>query len=174
VLLHLLVVLVGVQACGANPAVEDRAASSAKEGAGGAPQPDRDERIQTPVFAGGTTVTDDGIVFTRVGGRPGGEGMTAAVRSKLLVDEKGCLRFDNHPGGRRGWFPLWPPGYSLSTEGDVTRVLDHRGRTKALVGHRVFLGGGLIEVGSGLEERRRELHVPDKCPGFLWMVSPND
>ena len=60
------------------------------------------------------------------------------------------------------------------SEGEMTRVQDHRGRTKALVGHRVFLGGGLIERGSGLEERRRELHVPDKCSGSLWMVSAYD
>ena len=63
-----LVVLVGVRACAASPAVEDRAATSAEEGAGSAPQSDHDERTQAPVFAGGTTETDDGTIFTRVGG----------------------------------------------------------------------------------------------------------
>ena len=99
----------------------------------------------------------------------------AAIETRLLLDGKGCLRFDNHPGGYEGYLPVWPPGYSLRIEGGEKRVLDHQGRPVARVGDRVYTGGGeWAKEGSmgGYEERRRELGVPKKCTGTFWVITP--
>jgi hypothetical protein len=120
---------------------------------------------------------DSGVVFLVKPGKPqeGPDiGPSAAIGGKLVVDEKGCLRLEGD-GDPQGHLPVWPPGYSLSTEGGEMRVLDDQGRTVARIEREVYMGGGEIrkgESGGGYEEKRSELGVPGKCRGPLWWVAP--
>ncbi|MEJ7841990.1 MAG: hypothetical protein WKF95_09490, partial [Rubrobacter sp.] len=123
----------------------------------------------------GGAVVSDGVVFMTREGRPGDpSGMMALTRAELEVDGEGCLRFGaiDGPGG---YLPVWPPGYSLKTEGDDVRVLDERGRLVARAGDKVEAGGGGIGrsgTAGGYEELRQRLDVPGKCTGIFWIITP--
>ncbi len=96
------------------------------------------------------------------------------TRAELEVDGEGCLRFGSI-GGPVGYLPVWPPGYSLKTEGDDVRVLDERGGLVARAGDKVEAGGGEIGksgTAGGYQELRRRLDVPEKCTGIFWIITP--
>jgi hypothetical protein len=123
-----------------------------------------------------TPGAEEEIVLLRQQGRPtrGSDVVPgAAFTGTLVVDKSGCLRLQ--PGDLRGHLPVWPPVYSLGTEGGETVVLGDRGRVVARVGGEIEVGGGEIrkgEAGGSYEEKRREFGVPERCQGPLWMVVP--
>jgi len=134
-----------------------------------------------PTGAGATTSGSESLYLSsREGGvffaaqRPteGPSAMMTALTCGELVVEKGCLRL-RHEDGSRGDLPVWPPGWELSIEGREVRVLDGTGRVVVQVGDVVRMGGGQITragTGGGYERLRRELGVPEGCPGPIWMV----
>jgi hypothetical protein len=128
----------------------------------------------------------DGVVFITRGGQRGGQpgdqaGMMAQLKGRLVVDGEGCLRVGLRGSDLRGSdlrggdLPVWPPGYSLRTEGGETLVLDPRGHPVARAGGGVNAGGDQIaRAGSmgGYEDLRHELGVPGKCKGPFWIITP--
>ena len=115
---------------------------------------------------------EGGVFFAAQRPREGPRMMMTALTQGELVVEKGCLRL-RHEDRSRGDLPVWPPGWELSIEGREVRVLDDRGRVVAQVGDVVRMGGGQITrggTGGGYERLRRELGVPEGCPGPIWIV----
>lgn len=101
--------------------------------------------------------------------------MTAAARDKLVVDKQGCLRLE-----KGGELPVWPHAYALVVRSGELTILDGDGEAVARVGDVVSMGGGQVTAQDGppgkskqvFEKRRRELGIPDRCRGILWMVGP--
>lgn len=153
-------------ACGGSaaegPAEDDRAAG---DRATGHPTTEEPTTASTP---------GSGVVFIEQEPVKGlNLGPTAMGGGKLVIDEEGCLRLKLPRGDGPSDIPVWPHGYSLSTENDEIRILNDKGRVVARVGDTVQVGGGEIsrsEAGGNFEEKRRKLGVPARCPGPLWMV----
>ena len=125
----------------------------------------------------GIAVIEGGVVFVRVKPDEGPDAvMDAAWGGKLYVDEASCLRLEAARGYASDYLPVWPAGYSLDREGRRLRVLDEKGQVVGEVGQEFRLGGGEIkqdEAGRrNFAEKRRELGIPDRCPGPLWMAAP--
>ncbi len=96
--------------------------------------------------------------------------MMAEVRGKLILDDEGCLRIEEHPGHAEA-VPIWPAGFELETGSDEVSVLDDEGRVAATVGEEVYMGGGVIpkdQVTLADERMSRELF--ERCPGEYWIV----
>ena len=90
--------------------------------------------------------------------------MTAGIRGKLVLDDRGCLRVKD-PADRVSVVPVWPAPFELDTEGEDVRVLDASGRVVAQVGREVYMSGG--EVGRSLEGKRQ---LQERCPGVYWII----
>jgi hypothetical protein len=120
--------------------------------------------------AGGDKTTSaprDEVFFPRQ--RQGGEQMMAEISGKLVLDDEGCLRMEEHPGHAET-VPIWPSGFELDT-GDEVIVLDDEGRVAATVGEKVYMGGGGVpkdRVTLADERMLRELF--ERCPGEYWIV----
>jgi hypothetical protein len=102
--------------------------------------------------------------------RQGGELMMAEISGKLILDDEGCLRLEEHPG-HADTVPVWPAGFELDTSSGEVRVLDEEGRVAARVGKEVYVGGGGIpkdQVTLADEQMLRELF--ERCPGQYWIV----
>jgi hypothetical protein len=102
--------------------------------------------------------------------RQGGESMMAEVSGKLVLDDEGCLRLEEHLG-QTDTVPVWPARFELDTSGGEVRVLDVEGRVAAKVGEEVYMGGGGIpkdQVTLADERMLRELF--ERCPGQYWIV----
>ncbi len=100
----------------------------------------------------------------------GGEAMMAEISGKLVLDDEGCLRIEEHPG-HADTVPIWPAGFELDTSGGEVSVLDGEGRVAATVGDRVYMGGGGVpkdRVTLADEGMLRELF--ERCPGEYWLV----
>ncbi len=94
----------------------------------------------------------------------------AEVSGKLVLDDEGCLRIEEHPG-HTDTVPIWPAGFELDTSGDEVSVLDEEGRVVATVGEKVYMGGGGVpkdRVTLADERMLRELYK--RCPGEYWIV----
>ncbi len=94
----------------------------------------------------------------------------AEISGKLVLDDGGSLRIEEHPG-HTDTVPIWPAGFELDTSGDEASVLDEEGRVAARVGEKVYMGGGGIpedQVTLADERMLRELF--ERCPGKYWIV----
>ncbi len=78
----------------------------------------------------------------------GGPGMTALIvgtlRGTVNSDQTACFRIAEDPHQTP---MVWPAGYSGST--DPLRVIDGLGKTVAVDGHHVRLGGGTSDFATG-------------------------
>ena len=112
-----------------------------------------------------------GVVFVKQKPTEGmREVMQALARGKVVVDDAGCIRLES---GRAydGDLIVWPPGYSMWTEGGEILIIKEDGGTLARVGDRVEFGGGQISSPSGARELyEKHLEIPEKCTGPLWVV----
>ena len=116
-------------------------------------------------------------LFLPRGSEPGGISLSALGGGKLVVKDRCIYMAPNGGGG----LVVWPYGYSLRREDGEILVSNGRDEVVAKVGDEVRMGGGQItqqEAGAtpeaarrAFEEKRRELGVPDRCRGPLWVSS---
>ena len=96
--------------------------------------------------------------------------MMAEISGKLVLDDGGSLRMEEHPG-HIDTVPIWPAGFELDTRGDEASVLDEEGRVAARVGEKVYMGGGGIpEDRVTLADERMLRELFERCPGEYWIV----
>lgn len=66
---------------------------------------------------------------------------------QLILTDNGCLRLK---AGEYTSLLIWPPNYSLNTEGNHVRVINENGQVAAEVGDEIQVGGGaLVSPGRG-------------------------
>lgn len=115
-----------------------------------------------------TTPADAGVFFPKQ--KPPEIAYDSLTRGRLVVDDEGCLRMQDQAGTT---LPLWPPKYTLDTEGEEIRVRDAGGEMVAQVGERATLGGGVgtsIIRDDGLVDDRIEQELFERCPGNYFLV----
>lgn len=119
-----------------------------------------------------TSYSQDGIFFPKQKGPRRGV-MEARGAGRLILTGNGCLRL-----GVGGDYPsdliVWPPGYSLNTEGNRVRIINENGRVAAEVGDEIVSGGGQIVAAESRDElSSRDLaaipdylrpELPKRCP----------
>ena len=94
----------------------------------------------------------------------------AEVSGKLVLDDEGCLRIEEHPGHTET-VPIWPANFELDTSGDEVSVLDEEGRVAATVGEKVYMGGGGVPKDRvTLADERMLRALYKRCPGEYWIV----
>lgn len=106
--------------------------------------------------------SENGIFFPKQKS-PRGAVMSTRGRGQLVLSDKGCLRLKTVEG-RRGSLLIWPPDYSLNTQGNRVRILNKSGQVAAMVGDYVEVGGGglsSLNVEMIPEDLRQEL--PERC-----------
>lgn len=94
-------------------------------------------RADTPTTT--TSYSQDGIFFPKQK-NPRGAVMSTRGRGQLVLTDNECLRLKTVEG-RRGSLLIWPPDYSLNTEGNRVRVINEKGQVAAVVGDYVEVGG---------------------------------
>ncbi len=95
--------------------------------------------------------------------------MEALARGKVVVDDSGCIRLENDRS-YDGDLIVWPPGYSMRTEGDEILIIKEDGETLVRVGDGIEFGGGQISSPDTREAYAKHLEIPKKCTGPLWIV----
>jgi hypothetical protein len=131
------------------------------------------EGVELLVVEGGPTARDrdllltppvPGIAFPRQKPVEGWrECMEAALAGTLRLEE-GCLTIQSLHGDRR-LVPIWPPEFTLRTEGDQVLVIDGEGQVAARAGEEVYMGGG----GGGADEWVLQ-QIPPACQGEYFIV----
>lgn len=97
--------------------------------------------------------------------------MAALATGRVVVDDAGCIRLEDGRTDDEGDLIVWPPGYSMQTEGVKVHIVKEDGETLARVGDMVELGGGQIPAHPGVREMyEKHLEIPQKCTGPLWIV----
>lgn len=148
-----LLVVPLVVACGVNPDVQNPGRSGTDE----------------PVAE--ATSRESGIFFPQQ--RPGPEaGPTALASGRLFVDEDGCLRVKPDTGP--AWIPVWPASLELETEDRRIRIRNSEGQTVAVVGEKVFMGGGQVGLPKEIVDARTAHELRDRCSknsGDYWMAT---
>ncbi len=126
---------------------------------------------KTNETSGTDPLTKPEVVFIRQKPVEGvGQVMAALATGRVVVDDAGCIRLKNR-GSYDGDLIVWPPGYSMQTEGVKVHIVKEDGETLARVGDRVELGGGQIPAHPGVREMyEKHLEIPQKCTGPLWIV----
>lgn len=90
------------------------------------------------------------------------------------MDDIGCLRV-KISARDPGYVPVWPPDFRLDAGRGEVRLLDGKGRLKAIVGKKVVMGGGevrrdtLRENGIVDEQTWREL--VERCPQHVYWIA---
>ena len=136
------------------------AAVSLTAACGAGPDPGGDE----------TTASSRGAEVFFPQQRQAGESMMAEISGKLVLDDEGRIRVEEHPGHAET-VPIWPAGFELDTSGDEVSVLDQEGRIAATVGEKVYMGGGGIPKGQvTLADERMLRELFERCPGEYWIV----
>ncbi len=88
--------------------------------------------------------------------------MTTMGSGQLILSDNGCLRLK---AGEYTSLLIWPPNYSLNTEGNHVRVINENGQVAAEVGDEIQVGGGelsSLQVEAIPESLRQQL--PERCP----------
>ena len=84
---------------------------------------------------------------------------------RLILTDNGCLRLGDSEGrGRYAPMLIWPPDYSLITEGNNVRIINENGQVAAEVGDYIQVGGGglsSLQVDAIPESLRQKL--PERC-----------
>jgi hypothetical protein len=103
--------------------------------------------------------------------QPGGDDMLSAVRGKLVIDDRGCLRVRHATGSPA---VVWPAGFEPEVGSAGMRVLDGEGRVAARVDEAVHMGGGESPIsGNGAVDGRTERRLRERCPGTYWIAAPS-
>jgi hypothetical protein len=127
------------------------------------------EGVELVVVEGGSTARDKdliltppvpGIAFPRQKPAEGYRESMLALATGTLVLEGECLRLE------KGAVPIWPPEFTLRTEGDQVLVIDGGGSVAARVGEEVCLGGG----GSAISDEWVLQQIPAACRGEYFIV----
>ena len=97
--------------------------------------------------------------------------MEALAAGRVVVDDAGCIRLKDSRTGNEGDLIVWPPGYSMRAEDGDIRIVRGDGQAIARIGDKVELGGGQVAPPSGPREAyAKQLKIPEKCKGPLWIV----
>ena len=98
----------------------------------------------------------------------GGPQMLALSTGKLVLDN-GYLRLKSFLGINNHML-IWPYGYSVQMEEKRIRIIDDKGKTAAIVGGKIKVGGGEVKAVEIVEKYIGEPLPPD-CAGPWWIVS---
>ncbi|MGB3635167.1 MAG: hypothetical protein WA982_14090 [Rubrobacteraceae bacterium] len=150
-------------ACGAGPNGDGSNTSGTTEAA-------RDTASGTTEDSATSLWSDTGSVLIRQKPTEGMRVVMAALASgKVVVDDSGCIRLESRRS-YDGDLIVWPPGYSMRTEGGEILIIKEDGETLVRVGDRIEFGGGQVSTPGAREAYEKHLEVPEKCTGPLWIV----
>jgi hypothetical protein len=131
------------------------------------------EGVELVVLEGGSTASDKdllltppvpGIAFPRQKPTEGiRESMTAQLIGTLWL-EGACLYV--HSLGGEVLLPIWPPEFTMRTEGEQVLVIDGEGQVAARAGEEVYLGGGYV----GISDEWVLQQIPAACRGAYFVV----
>lgn len=110
----------------------------------------------------------DGIFFPVQKGPRTGAPDARAVGKLTLTDGR-CLRLKELEG-YRGDLLIWPPDYSLYTEGGFIRILDENDKVVAEVGDYLDMGGGIISLDVASISKNLRQELPKHCPPPYFLV----
>jgi len=129
--------------------------------------------VELVVVEGGSTARDKdllltppvpGIAFPRQKPTEGfREAMTAQLIGMLQL-EGACLQVRSLGGGV--FLPIWPPEFTLRSEGQQVLVIDGEGRVAARAGEEAYLGGGHV----GVSDEWVLQQIPAACRGETFVV----
>jgi hypothetical protein len=131
------------------------------------------EGIELLVVEGGSTARDKdllltppvpGIAFPR---QKPAEGFREAMQAQLVGTlrlEGACLQVQPLGGGVL--LPIWPPEFTMRTEGEQVQVIDGQGQVAARAGEEVYLGGGYV----GVTDEWVLQQIPAACRGEYFVV----
>jgi hypothetical protein len=126
------------------------------------------------VVEGGPTARDKdllltppvpGIAFPR---QKPAEGIRESMMAELVGTlrlEDGCLRVQSLYDGT-AILPIWPPEFTLRTDGDQVLVIDGQGQVAAHAGEEVYMGGGYV----GVTDEWVLQQIPPACQGEYFVV----
>lgn len=95
--------------------------------------------------------------------------MESVLSGELLLDND-CLRIND---GYSNYLIIWPPGFSMRTEGEEIQVIDSNGKVVARVGDNIYVSGGEFpgeKAREYIEESIVGKPLPAGCPGPYWIV----
>ena len=131
------------------------------------------EGVELAVVEGGSTAKDKdllltppvpGIAFPRQKPTEGfRESMLAQLIGTLRL-EGACLQVQPLSGGVI--LPIWPPEFTLRTEGEQVLVIDGQGQVAARAGEEVYMAGGYV----GVSDEWVLQQIPAACRGEYFVV----
>ena len=92
--------------------------------------------------------------------------MDALLVGKLELANN-CLRVSDQ--NNKSFLLIWPQGFSVRVNHNITEVVDGKGQLIAQVGDSLRVGGGEMPAQHITEYVLQPL--PDKCPGPYWIIS---
>jgi hypothetical protein len=129
--------------------------------------------VELVVIEGGSTARDKdllltppvpGVAFPRQKPSEGiRESMLAQLIGTLRLDGP-CLLVDSLDGAVL--LPIWPPEFTLRSEGDELVVIDGQGQVAARTGEEVYLGGGYV----GVSDEWVLQQIPAACQADTFVV----
>jgi hypothetical protein len=131
------------------------------------------EEVKLIVVEGGSTARDKdllltppvpGIAFPR-------QKPTEGVRESMLAQLIGVLRLEGaclqvQPLGGGVILPIWPPEFTLRTEGGEALLIDGQGQVAARAGEEVYMSGGYV----GVSDEWVLQQIPAACRGEYFVV----
>lgn len=123
---------------------------------GGSTAQDKDRLLTPPV---------PGIAFPRQKPTEGFRECMEALLIGTLQLEDGCLYVRSLQGEERV-LPIWPPEFTLRTEGEQVLVIDAEGQVAARVGEEVSMGGGHVP----LSDEWVLGQIPPACRGDEYFI----
>jgi len=131
------------------------------------------EEVELVVVEGGSTAKDKdllltppvpGIAFPR-------QKPTEGFRESMLAMLIGTLRLEGaclqvQPLGGGVILPIWPPEFTLRSEGEQVVVIDGKGQVAARAGEEVYMGGGYV----GVSDEWVLQQIPAACRGEYFVV----
>lgn len=117
-----------------------------------------------------TTASSQNEIFFPTQKDPQRDAATAMGSGQLILTNDGCLRLkavEDYPSR----LLIWPPNYSLNTEGNRVRIMNENGQIAAEVGDEMRVSGGelwSLQVEAIPESSRQELS--ERCPPPYWLT----
>jgi hypothetical protein len=125
------------------------------------------------IVEGGSTARDKdllltppvpGIAFPR-------QKPTEGFRESMMAELAGTLRLEGaclyvQSLGGEVLLPIWPPEFTLRTEGEQVLVIDGQGQVAAHAGEEVYMGGGYV----GVTDEWVLQQIPPACQGEYFVV----
>jgi len=92
-------------------------------------------------------------------------------RESMLAQLIGTLRLEDaclqvQPLGGGVILPIWPPEFTLRSEGEQVLVIDGKGQVAARAGEEVYMAGGYV----GVSDEWVLQQIPAACRGDYWIV----